>query len=142
MNINYLKAKNKMSLLKSELNSIFDNVPSKTLEDKIAYSNLEAIIDNLDEVISRINHYSKPVIEGTLREMDNGKFELISNGEYVTYFSCGSSIECFCYDEFDEEYKWFAGRVEYKDGGYYFYCSDAGNPFLFTGMTARIRKLS
>jgi len=115
MDINYLKTVDEMSILKIKLEKIFKNASSKTLEDKIAYKQLEVIIDNLSVAIDRINHYSKPVVEGTLKELENGKFELIDgNGKYVTYFSCGSSVECFCYDDFEEEYHWFAGRVEHR----------------------------
>ncbi|MCL6557962.1 MAG: DUF5348 domain-containing protein [Firmicutes bacterium] len=49
----------------------------------------------------------------------NGRYRLDVNDHE---FTCGSPIEIYDYDDFDEEYRWLFGRVEYADdmGGYYF----------------------
>lgn len=93
--------------------------------------------------VPQLKRLSLPAIEGKLQEQENEKFELIrnDNGKSIGYqFSCGSYLEVWN----DEEKEWQAGRVEHttKNGhsGYYFVCSDMENPFLYTGMKARVRK--
>lgn len=88
-----------------------------------------------------LNKNFSKVIEGTLREAENGKFELFDEmGEYIKYFSCGSPIEC--YVEYEGKKQWIDGRVEYTtrngESGYYFVGAD--KPFLYTGMRARVRE--
>lgn len=146
MDINYLKALDKLSFSKAEIERLWEEAQKqgKSFEDKQAYNILENIIGEMEAAVDRLKRYSLPTIEGKLREMDNGKFELLDDsGKYITYFSCGSMIECYCYDEYEEENRWFSGRVEYKSEndqrGYYF--SGADRPFLYTGMRARIRRL-
>ena len=140
MHINYLKAADELKAAMSDIKQLMESASRKSFEDKIAYRYLEGIVEKMDVAIDRIEHYSRPAKEGTLREMDNEKFELLDkNGKHVRSFSCGSPIECFI--EYDDEAEWHSGRVEHttRDGysGYYFYGAD--KPFLYTGMRARIR---
>ncbi len=114
-----------------------EQAPSTTFEDEMICRKLEGLVEKMDDVVYAIEHYSKPTREGTLRNREDGKFDLIDDGgKSIDYFSCGSSIECEL--EYDGELEWFAGRVEYRDGGYYFYGAD--KPYLYTGMKARIRR--
>ena len=140
MNNNYLKIKDKLTYLKRDLENVLEEGHNKTFEDGIAYNYVEDLIERLDTAIYKIEHFSKSVIEGTLQETDGGKFELLDRkGKYVTYFSCGSPIEC--YVEYDGDLQWVSGRVEHttRDGysGYYFYGGE--KPFLYSGMRARVR---
>ncbi|MCX7843236.1 MAG: DUF5348 domain-containing protein [Clostridia bacterium] len=141
MDNNYLKLNNQLTNLKADLQKLIDTGSTKSFEDKIAYGYIESLFDSVDMAIYKIEHFSKPTIEGTLHENASGKFDLLDrSGKYITYFSCGSPIECFI--EEDGEKQWIAGRVEHttKNGnsGYYFYGGD--KPFLHNGMRARIRK--
>ena len=140
MHPNYLKAVYKLKSAMSDIKELMESADRKTFEDKIAYRYLEELTEKMDIAADRIEHYSRPAKEGTLREMDNEKFELLDkNGKHVRSFSCGSPIECFI--EYDGEAEWYGGRVEHttRDGysGYYFYGGD--KPFLYTGMRARVR---
>lgn len=137
----YNDFKNKLSLLVSEAQQIIDVECPKSFEGKQSYRIVEDLQDELETALYELDYISKPAIEGKLHEMDNGKFELIDdNSKYGAYFSCGSRIEI--YDP--ETGKWHIGRVEHKmendRQGYYFRCGDMDNPYLYTGMTARIRR--
>jgi len=140
MDERYLRFKNKLSAIVSEAKDIVDKESPKDYENKQAYRIANQIYDEVDVLLDKLEYLSKPAIEGKLREMDNEKFELVSAGKYISYFSCGSRIEV--YDP--EEKEWHLGRVEHRSGqdgsGYYFFCRSMGNPFLFTGMQARIRR--
>jgi hypothetical protein len=136
----YLRFKNKLSAFVSEAKSIVENDSPKNFEDRQAYRIINQIYDDADLLLDKLEYLSKPAIEGKLREMDNEKFELISNSKSIAYFSCGSRIEIFD----PEENEWHLGRVEHRrddnGNGYYFFCSSMGHPFLYTGMRARIRR--
>jgi Domain of unknown function (DUF5348) len=137
---NYLKARDEMSCIKDKLDNLLKEAKTKSFEDEIVYNYMYGVIENLETVIEKIDHFSKPTIEGTLREAENGKFELFDEmGKHIRCFSCASSIEC--YVEYDGEMQWVAGRVEHTtrngESGYYFLGAD--KPFLYTGMKARIR---
>lgn len=140
MDERYLRFKGNLSTIISQAKSIVENESPKSFEDKQAYRIINQIYDDVDLLLDKLEYLSKPFIEGKLREMDNEKFELISNGKSVAYFSCGSRIEI--YDP--EENEWNLGRIEHRrddnGNGYYFFCSSMGHPFLHTGMRARIRR--
>lgn len=70
--------------------------------------------------------------EGYLREMPNGRFELLDKkGKQITYFTCGSPIQIYYGNE------WIEGRIEAdREGNYYFYGAD--KPYLHSGMKARL----
>lgn len=146
MNNSYRKALSKLEIAKSDIESLWNEGQksnNKSFEDKQANRILENIIEEIDTSAYKLKRFTMPVIEGTLREADNGKFELYDdNGKYVTYFSCGSPIECYLYDDYEESNVWYPGRVEHKSEngvkGYYFVGPD--NPYLYNGMKARIRQ--
>ena len=133
----YHKSKEKLENFIYGMKKMVEQAPSKTFEDEMICRKLEGLVEKMDDVVYAIEHYSKPAREGTLRKIENGKFDLIdAGGKSIAYFSCGSSIECEL--EYDGELEWFAGRVEYRDGGYYFYGAD--KPYLYNGMKARVRR--
>lgn len=150
MNTSFLKALDKLTYAKADIEQLWEEGQKqirregKYFEDRQAYYILQNAIENLDTAIYKLKRYTWPAIEGKLREdKERNKFELIreDNGKGLGWFlSCGDYLEV--YDE--ENRDWFPGRVEHttRDGitGYYFYCSDLENPFLYTGMKARIRK--
>lgn len=146
MNIHYLKALDKLTFAKSDIEKLWEEgqKSGKSFEDKQAYSILESIIERIDIAAHTLKRYSWPAIEGKLQEDgERKKFELIrqDTGKGLGwFFSCADYLEV--YDQDSGE--WYSGRVEHttRDGytGYYFYCTDLGHPFLYTGMVCRIRK--
>lgn len=69
--------------------------------------------------------------EGVLRMQSNGRY-CINNYE----LSCGYGVEVLIYDDYDEQRKWVASRIEAMDGRYYL----VGYPKLeLEGLKARIR---
>lgn len=147
MKIQYLKALDRITFLKSEIERHWKEgqvMKPHRFEDKQADPILENLIEDLDIAAHRLKRLSLPVIEGKLQEDPyREKFELIrdDNGEGIGYqFSSADYLEVW--DE--EEKEWQTGRVEHtsRDGhsGYYFFCPSMGNPFLYTGMKARIRR--
>lgn len=67
--------------------------------------------------------------EGILKENEQSRFELWKDGKYITYFTSGEPIECYI------DGAWVKGRVEHREGGYYFY--GGTKPFLYNGMKVR-----
>lgn len=147
MNVNYLKALDKLRSAKSYLEGLFKTAPEgdwdeMSFDDRKAYHILENIVDDLEKAVNKLEYFSLPVIEGVLEEDTyRQKFDLIrdDNGEGLGYqFSCGSSLEVY-----DNDNKtWCAGRVEHSDGRYYFYNSSLEHPALYTGMRVRVRDRS
>lgn len=133
MDINYLNARDKIHFLKKDLEKIQGKADYEGMENSECCTILERLIEELENAERSIEYYSKPVKEGRLIKLSNGRFELCN-----IELTCGSSLEI--YD--DEEKEWVHGRVEHtrSDGqeGYYFY---GGNkPFLHEGMKARKRE--
>lgn len=129
MNINYIKALNKLKFTMIDMEKIINNGNAKSFEDKQICLLFENLLEDVRLLTHKIEYYSKTPISGVIHELPNGHFEI--RGHELT---CGSPLEIFSkrYDE------WFPGRVEYDDK-YYFYCGDLGNPALYVGMEARIR---
>lgn len=140
MDINYLKIRDTLKIALADVKKYYKNAPTKTFEDKQAILIVENIIPEIETAVERIEYYSKPVIEGCLKQMKSGRFDLInSEGRSLKTFTCGSNIELYNF----EDNTWYPGRVEHttRDGytGYYFYNMDLNDPFLDDGMRARIR---
>lgn len=141
MDERYLRFQSKLAAVVAEARGIVETGSSKGFENRLAYRTINKLYEEADLLLDKLEYLSKSAIEGKLYEMDNEKFELItSEGKSITHFSCGSRIEVFD----PEENEWHLGRVEHKregtNQGYYFCCSSMGNPFLYTGMKARIRR--
>lgn len=62
-----------------------------------------------------IDYLSRPVDEESMLFLNSqGNFEC----SFHT-FHCGDGIEFYCYDEYDEKYKWCTSRVEHDGEKYY-----------------------
>jgi hypothetical protein len=141
MNECFSRFQTSLSTLISQAEIIVADETPKGFENRRAYRVIEKLKDEIETALHELEYISMPAIEGKFREMDNEKFELVDQrGKYITHFSCGSRVEVYDPDED----KWHIGRVEHRmdnDGqGYYFVCGVMGNPFLYTGMRARIRR--
>jgi hypothetical protein len=145
MDTNYLEILDKVTLELSDIEDLYKKTQSaeKSFENREANQIVDNLISTLDRFRDRLKRISLPVVEGRLQEQENNKFNLIRSGtsKSIGYnFSCGSYLEVWD----NEEKEWQSGSVEHttKNGqtGYYFINSDMGNPFLYTGMKARVRK--
>lgn len=119
MNDQLIVAGLEMETLKQKLKDVLNLFSSSNeLENKIALREIENVIENLGLSADRIKYFSLPAIEGFLNKLDSDKFELNDfDGERITYFSTGDRIECYLFDEIEDKYKWFAGRVEHTIRG-------------------------
>lgn len=134
MDINYLKAIDNLKFCKGDIEKLNNSAKRRTFEDNKAYFILDNFLVDIENVISSLEYYSKPTVEGKLQENETGKFDFVSSkGEELKTFSCGSTLEVLNNGE------WYAGRVEAKAGYYYFYNEDLQHPKLYTGMKCRIR---
>ena len=142
MDNKYINVKNKLNSILEEARELIEKTGTSVgFENKNAYRIMDRILNNLSSYVYELECLSRPATEGKLHEMYNGKFELIDNtGKSIANFSCGGRIEI--YDP--EEKEWHSGRIEHKringTEGYYFYCNSMDNPFLSSGMRARIRR--
>lgn len=132
MDKNYLKAKEIIDNARGDLNNIFVKAECKGVENEAAYRLLENIIEKLEDIAKGIKYLGSPTKEGILVEDSNGKYFIeYDDGSKSYNLSCGNTLELLYNDE------WQIGRVEAKDGEYYFY--GEGIPFLHNGMRARKR---
>lgn len=142
MNKKYFEAREIIDRAKRDLKTILDQAPSKAEDDSQAYSNLENIIDKLEDTKDFLNYLSAEVKEGILKlDPIVDKFYIeYDDGETSNILSCGNSLELFYDDE------WFYGRVEGRSkqytttfqNEYYFYGAD--KPALYVGMRVRKRQ--
>jgi len=86
----------------------------------------------MTSVEDEFKYLNSPTKEGVLQEdQDAGKYYIaFDDGSPSCNLSCGSTLELY-----DDD--WIIGRVEAKDGEYYFYGGD--RPHLFRGMKVRKR---
>ena len=129
----YILAESIISKAAYELNKIYDSAGVKSPEDTEAYRAIEKALYALRDTEQELRYLSSPTKEGQLQEQSNGKFAIeYTDGTESEDLSCGSSLEIY-----DQEEGWQFGRVEAKDGQYYFWGDS--RPFLYTGMRARKR---
>ena len=102
----------------------------RSFEDEEMLIILDNFVDRLECKIDDLKYFNWIAKEGYLEKMYNDKFSI--NGQSL---GCGSSLE-ICIDD-----TWYIGRVEHKDGAYYFYNSECGYPQLYDGMKARKRNV-
>lgn len=137
MDMNYLQSIDELRYTLCAIEKRVNEGPFKNFEDKKANRVLFNLKIEVESAVDELETLSKSVLEGRLKENEYGKFELIGEtGRSVKTFSCGSYIEVYS----DEGHQWYRGRVEHDNGHYYFYCHELGNPDLYTGMKARIRR--
>lgn len=132
MDDNYMKALNIGEETLSKINSIYEKSAIENFEDIRGCKATEKIIEDLEDFIRTIEHYSKKTKEGYLELNKNGRYEL--KGIELT---CSYPVEIYnskCHD-------WNDGRIEHSDeyGGYYFYNYDGEHVVLNDGIRARVR---
>lgn len=115
-----------------QIKGICDNVPIESFEDKKACKALVKVIEDLEDFIRDIKHYSKHVEQGYLLLNSNGRYVLNN-----TELTCGYPVEIY-----NTKYnEWNDGRIEHssKYYGYYFYNYDEEHIVLNDGIKARVR---
>lgn len=90
MNINYLKALNKLTVSVIDIEKSINNTNIESFEDKQACRLFENVLEDMKLVTLKIKYYSKTPIIGVLHELPNGRFDI--KGHELT---CGSSLEVF-----------------------------------------------
>lgn len=143
MDTRYLRVLDKIRYVKEAADDAVNHGPYKTFEDKKAIKALEHLIEHLEDAESILERFSKPAKEGVLVEQSDEKFHVEYNDGGESYpLSCGSSLEVYFnredWDNDIDDVGWYSGRVEFKDGHYYFY-GPGGNQMLYTGMKVRMR---
>ncbi|MCM3692198.1 DUF5348 domain-containing protein [Neobacillus niacini] len=87
--------------------------PDERFKDDMA----RTIVYKLDEVNRLLKWMEKPVLaEGNLFKRSDGKYEI--EGADI-YFTSGSPLDVWHYDEFDERYVWTRSVVEHNGEDYY-----------------------
>lgn len=144
------KAKNKISKFKSEIKALIRNYEYNqdlTWEEKRILSKLGYLEEKLDDIQYDIEYYCKDVLKGKLYLNGSERFAIYNPDNFgnETYFTCGSAIELYMHDIYEDEYMWHSGRVEayYNDKkGRNVYCfinSTGENKDLEEGDLVRIR---
>lgn len=130
----YTKAQDIINKTRIDLSRILKEMQNnQTTEDKEAFDTLDSIIDKMQTADDYLNYLNSPTKQGVLEEdHGTGKYFIVYDDATESHnLSCGSTLELFLDDE------WIIGRVEARDGKYYFCGAD--RPFLFRGMKARKR---
>ena len=134
----YTKYLNEISELAHKLGKALEQLPddeSGTMEENEIYNALYWAHEKLIDAKRDIKYFSNPnTKEGYLHMNRSERFEL-----YGVEFRCGSPIEVYLIEEPKNNIKggWHAGRVEARNGEYYFF--GANNPSLYDGMRVRVR---
>lgn len=91
------------------------------------------VMHHLNEVKCKLDYLNKKIVgEYTLRRNNLKQYEC---DEQI--YHCGYPIEYYCYDDYDECYKWILSRVEH-DGNDYYIVGDRSRPL--NGLKVRIRR--
>lgn len=89
----------------------------KTEDDWFLSDELCGVMKKIEEISAALDYLSRPIKgEYVLHKNSRGRYEC-EDHEYTS----GDKIEYFCYDEYDDVFKWVKSRVEYNDeiGDYY-----------------------
>lgn len=101
-------------------------------DDLMEYYAFYRIKNNLEDALEEIEYLKKPVsAEGTLYKNEQGRYEISP----AHYFTSGSPIEIYIYDDFENRHYWHKSRVEHKDGDYY----AVGHSEPLDSLKARVR---
>lgn len=128
----YLKSMAISQIALIQIKGICNKVPIESFEDRKAYKALVKAIEDLEDFIRDVKHYSKDTEEGYLLLNSNGRY-LLNNTE----LTCGYPVEIY-----NTKYnEWNDGRIEHssKYCGYYFYNYDEEHIALNEGIKARVR---
>ena len=134
MKAEYTKAEYIINKARFQLQKLLDEIQdNQTIEDHEAYSTLDNIIDKMTSAENEFEYLNSPTKEGILIfDNDTDKYYIdYDDGSTSCLLSCGSTLELFLDGE------WIIGRVEARNGDYYFYGGD--KPSLNYGMKARKR---
>ncbi|AKA71948.1 DUF5348 domain-containing protein [Clostridium scatologenes] len=132
MNDNYMKALNVAEEALNRINIIYEKSKIASFEDIKGCKATEKVIEDLEDFIKTMEHYSKKTKEGYLELNSNGRYEL--KGIELT---CGYPVELWN----DKSHSWNDGRIGHSEeyGGYYFYNYDEEHAMLSDGIKARVR---
>ena len=135
----YTKYLSEISDLAHKLGEALEKLPddeSGTMEENEIYNALYWAHEKLIDAKRDIQYFSNPNTKDGYLHMNNKskRFEL-----YSVEFRCGSPIEVYLREEPESNVKegWHSGRVEARNGEYYFF--GANNPSLYEGMKVRVR---
>lgn len=108
----------------------------KSENDRFLADELCRVMDKLEEASNVLDYLSRPIIgEYFLRKNSRGRYEC-NQHEYTS----GDRIEYYCYDEYDDKYKWVRSRIEYDSNIEDYYIVGAPRSFSLEGAKVRIRK--
>lgn len=108
---------------------------AKTADDNYLIDELYEVMNKLEDVSIILNRLSKP-IEGEfiLRKNSRGRYECEKH-EYT----CGDIIEYYCYDDYDDKFKWMRSRIEFSSDLNDYYIIHAPAGVILDGLKVRIR---
>ncbi len=123
----------------NDFRDIEEESENLSFEEKKIFSKLCWLNEKLEDLEGDIKYYSKKSTQGKLYKQDDGRYAINDSN----YFTCGSPIEMFLYDSWQDEKVWCEGRVEgrFENGEsiYYFLNKDGDNKDLEEGDLVRIR---
>lgn len=119
-----------LSAVRDTQNTIQKAIKEETRDD--VKDVLSGLLYQLEDIQAQIEYLMLPAREGELSHNLRGRYYIrFEDGEMSNDLTSGHPVEVFLDGE------WNVGRVEHRDGSYYFYGGD--RPFLADGMRARIR---
>ncbi|MEG0775458.1 hypothetical protein [Clostridium sp.] len=119
-----------------------------SFEENVLLNRLHKVKDEMEKYLDRVKYFDGHVYEGTLKMDDHGKFYL----DYIDEdglssrktYSCGSRIEIYLYDDYEESWDWSLGRVEsgseMNEHGHKYIYYGSNKPYLEEGMKVRYRE--
>ncbi|OTN83995.1 hypothetical protein A5819_003545 [Enterococcus sp. 7E2_DIV0204] len=104
-----------------------------TPDESLMYNELRKAFAKLEDFNYILEYLNSPIqFTGTLRENENGRFELENGYE----FTSGSRIEALVYFDFDDTEAWVRTSVESNEKGYYLV---GYNNIPLAGLKVRVR---
>lgn len=108
----------------------------KSANDCFLADELNGVMNKLEETSNMLDYLSRCIIgEYILNKNSFGRYECSQHE-----FTCGDRIEYYCYDEYDEKYKWVRSRVEYDNEIEDYYIIGTPKSFSLNGLKVRIRE--
>lgn len=108
----------------------------KSADDCFLADELYDVMNSIEDASNVLDYLSKRIVgEFTLYKNSNGRYEC-----ELHEYTCGDGIEYYCYDEYDEKYKWVRSRIEYNSDIEDYYIVGTRHLVSLTGLKVRIRK--